>query len=80
MILYSKITIEPFITKGKSYDAELTPTIYDPETFIGYKDYIIKCDDGKSRKVNTSVKGGLQIDYFYDLQQMREDKLNQILL
>ena len=80
MILYSKITIEPFITKGKSYDAELTPTIYDPETFIGYKDYIIKCDDGKSRKVNTFVKEGLQIDYFDDLQQMREDKLNQILL
>ena len=62
------------------YEAELTPTMYDPNTLFSYLEafcqpappaYIIKCIDGKFRKV-----GG---DHFLTEEEWRERQLNQIL-
>jgi hypothetical protein len=54
------------------YEGELTPTIYDPQTLQpSPPSYIIKCSDGKLRKV-----GG---EYFLTQEDWRERQLNQIL-
>ena len=54
------------------YEGELTPTIYNPQTLQPAPPaYIVKCSDGKFRKV-----GG---EYFITQEQWRERQLNQIL-
>jgi hypothetical protein len=54
------------------YEGELTPTIYNPQTLQpAPPSYIVKCSDGKFRKV-----GG---EYFLTKEEWREKQLNQIL-
>jgi hypothetical protein len=61
-----------WLTPGKIYDGELTPVIYDPQTLQPVPpSYVVICDDGKMRKVDSS--------FFITLEQLREEKLNQLL-
>lgn len=61
-----------YLTKGKLYQGELTPTMYDPQTFQPAEpSYIVKCDDDKFRK--------FEAKHFITLEEWREMKLNQIL-
>ena len=54
------------------YEGELTPTIYNTQTLQpAPPSYIVKCSDGKFRKV-----GG---EYFLTKEEWREKQLNQIL-
>ena len=56
---------------GKMYECELTPTIYDPNTYKPVKpSYIVTCEDGKFRKYNT--------DYFKNITELRDEKLKQL--
>lgn len=60
------------LKKGKIYDGELTPTMYDPNTFQPAKPhYIIKCDDGKFRK--------FMAEHFITLEEWREKQLEKLL-
>ena len=53
------------------YEGELTPTIYDPQTLQPAPPaYIVKCSDGKFRKV-----GG---EYFLTQEQWRERQLIEL--
>ena len=61
-----------YLEIGKIYDGELTPTMYDPNTFQPAKPhYIIKCDDGKFRK--------FMAEHFITLEEWREKQLDKIL-
>ena len=54
------------------YEGELTPTMYDPQTFQpAPAHYIVKCSDGKFRKAGA--------EYFLTEQEWRERQLNKIL-
>jgi hypothetical protein len=54
------------------YEGELTPTIYNPQTLQpAPPSYIVKCSDGKFRKVDG--------EYFLTEEEWRERQLNQIL-
>jgi len=54
------------------YEGELTPTIYNPQTLQPAPPaYIIKCSDGKFRKVDAG--------HFLTQEEWRERQLNQIL-
>ena len=73
--LYSLLTV------GKIYECELCPgpDIYDHlySIFLAEKfqpsppTYLVKCDDGKFRKIN--------VVHFITLEELREQKLNKIL-
>lgn len=78
--------IEPdtYLSKGKVYEGDLTPTMYDPNllplqssinemsTFQPVdRSHIIKCDNGKYRKFMT--------EHFLTLEEWREKQLNKIL-
>lgn len=68
-LIQHKILIE-----GKIYDVESTPTIYDPDTFeisLNSFSFIVKCDDGLSRKLPKLM--------FITLEDIREEKLNSLL-
>lgn len=76
--LYLKDTISPvdemayYVTPGKFYEGNLTPKIYDPVTHEPVApSYIIKCDDGKFRKVDTK--------HFMTLEEFREQQINKVL-
>ena len=73
---------EHFITKGNIYVVEETPWIYEPVEFNRYKDMIIICDDGKSRKIqgkdNIYEHKELKYTHFKDVRELREEKLNQL--
>ena len=57
---------------NNSYEGELTPTIYNPQTLQpAPPSYIVKCNDGKFRKVDG--------EYFLTEEEWRERQLNQIL-
>ncbi|HOB26374.1 MAG TPA: hypothetical protein PKG93_04440 [Bacilli bacterium] len=59
------------LTIGSIYDCELCPTIYDPHTLQPVPpSYIVKCNDGKYRKVDSS--------FFLTLEEMRNEKLNNL--
>lgn len=58
------------ITPGKIYDAKLTPVIYDAMTFQPSRAYIIRCDDGKSRK--------MEIDLFMTVDEWRDKQLEDL--
>jgi len=62
--------IEDLLIKGKIYECEPTPKIYDPITFDAVLSYIVRCEDGKLRKYDAI--------HFIDLQDAREQKLNQL--
>ena len=54
------------------YEGELTPTMYDPQTFQpSSAHYIVKCSDGKFRKAGA--------EYFLTEQEWRERQLNKLL-
>jgi hypothetical protein len=54
------------------YEGELTPTMYDPQTLQEASPaYIVRCNDGKFRKVDG--------EYFLTEEDWRERQLNQIL-
>ena len=62
---------EYILIYGNIYECELTPTIYDPNTYKPAKpSYIVTCEDGKFRKYNT--------DYFKNITELRETKLNEL--
>jgi hypothetical protein len=72
MKLVAKYTLDIYLVKGKIYDGELTPTMYDPNTFQPAKPhYIIKCDDGKFRK--------FMAEHFITLEEWREKQLEKLL-
>ena len=54
------------------YEGELTPNMYDPQTLKEAPPaYIVRCNDGKFRKVDG--------EYFLTEEDWRERQLNQIL-
>lgn len=60
------------LTVGKLYEGDLTPDMYDPQTLQPASPaYVVKCNDGKWRKV-----GG---EYFITLEEWREQQLNKLL-
>ena len=60
------------LTLGETYDGDLTPTMYDPQTLQpSTPSYVVKCNDDKWRKV-----GG---EYFITLEDWREQQLNKIV-
>jgi hypothetical protein len=70
------IILDAYLNIGNIYEGELCPVIYDP-----YKSspgnlqpvppsYIIKCNDGKLRKVDAS--------FFLTSEEMRNEKLNEL--
>jgi hypothetical protein len=70
------IILDAYLNIGNVYEGELCPVIYDP-----YKSspgnlqpvppsYVIKCDDGKWRKVDAS--------FFITFEEMRNEKLNDL--
>ena len=60
------------LTKGKIYDGDFTPTVYDPQTLQPSKpSYIIKCDDGKYRKFMT--------EHFLTLEEWRNQQIDKLL-
>jgi len=72
MKLVARYTLDIYLEKGKIYEGDLTPTIYDPQTLKPSEpSYIIKCDDGKYRKFMT--------EHFLTLEEWREQQLDKIL-
>ena len=71
-----------FITKGNIYEVEETPWIYEPVEFNRYKDMIIKCDDGKTRRFqgqdNVYDHKEVKHIHFKDVRELREEKLTQL--
>ena len=73
------------LTIGKVYDIETTPIMYDKNTFQPQIGHIIKCDDGKFRKIGSSpLETGSGLSYphlercFISIQDMRDSKLESI--
>ena len=65
------IILDDYLNIGNIYEGELCPTIYDPHTLKPASPaYVIKCNDGKWRKVDSS--------FFKTFEEMREDKLNEL--
>jgi len=61
-----------WVTPGKIYDGDLVPTIIDRITMEPVPpSYIIRCDDGKSRKMDAS--------FFITVEELREKKLKELL-
>jgi hypothetical protein len=59
------------LTLGETYEGELTPTIYDPQTLQpASPSYVVKCNDDNFRKVDAK--------YFITLEELREKKLNEL--
>lgn len=59
------------LTPGRWYMGSLTPTMYDPNTLQPAEpSYIVTCDDGKARKVDSK--------YFITLEEWRENQFNKI--
>lgn len=79
MRLMALKTLEPYyITAGHIYDVEEGPTVVDTVTFESVKTNIIMaCDDGYSRKLNDRSVG-LNLNNFIDIQEVRQNKLNQL--
>ena len=87
MRLMALKTLEPYyITAGHIYDVEEGPITYDAMTFEPVKTNIIMaCDDGYSRKLNirfsrnaSDENVGLNLNNFIDIQEVRQNKLNQL--
>lgn len=81
MRMISKITSEKLhLTKGKTYDFEKTPKMYDPVTFKEVIDYLTRNDVGNYIKVNVEYNpkwpNALYLDHFTTLAELRDKKLN----
>ena len=60
------------LTIGECYEADLVPTITDPQTLQpAPPSYIVKCNDNKWRKINA--------EYFYTQEEWREQQINKII-
>ncbi len=60
------------LTPGKWYQGDLTPTMYDINTYNPVEPhYVVVCDDGKLRKVEAK--------WFITLEDWRENKINKVL-
>jgi len=65
------IILDDYLKIGNIYDGELCPTTYDPYTLKPASPaYVIKCDDGKRRKVDAS--------FFITFEEIRNEKLNEL--
>jgi hypothetical protein len=63
---------DKFFTVGNTYEGDLTPTTYDPQTLQpATPSYVVKCDIDKWIKVDTH--------YFITLDEWRERQINKIL-
>lgn len=63
--------VDHILKVGSMYECELTPTIYDPNTFEPTKpSYVVACEDGKFRKYYT--------EYFRDIVEVRAEKLKEL--
>ena len=63
--------VDHILIKGKMYECEFTPTMYDPNTFQPAKPYyIVRCEDGKFRKYD--------VEHFRDIVEVRVDKLKEL--
>jgi len=63
--------VNHILIMGKMYECEITPTIYDPNTYNPAKpSYVVTCEDGKFRKYDA--------DHFITLTELRETKLNEL--
>lgn len=83
MRMISKITSEKLhLTKGKTYDFEKTPKMYDPVTFKEVIDYLTRNDVGNYIKVNVEYNpkwpNALYLDHFTTLAELRDKKLNDL--
>ena len=83
MRMISKITSEKFhLTKGKTYEFEKTPKMYDPVTFKEVIDYLTRNDVGNYIKVNVGYNpkwpDALYLDHFTTLAELRDKKLNDL--
>jgi hypothetical protein len=68
---YDYLSIFHIRNIGNIYEGELCPTTYDPYTLKPASPaYVIKCDDGKLRKVDAS--------FFITFEEMRNEKLNEL--
>lgn len=69
LLLISDVHKDFPLTKGKVYEGEFIPKLYDPETLREVSEsYIIKCDDNKFRKVEANC-----------FIPLRESNLNKLL-
>lgn len=72
LVIPMGLTPDTYLSKGKVYEGDFTPTMYDPNTFQPVDpSYIIKCDDGKFRKFGAK--------HFMTLEEWRETQLDRIL-
>ena len=63
--------VDHILIKGKMYECELAPKIYDPMTFeLTKPSYVVTCEDGKSRKYYA--------EYFIDIVELRDEKLKEL--
>lgn len=59
------------VTENKLYDVEIA-TQYDCITYEPFESFIVRCDDGKMRKMDP--------DWFIKLHELRDRKLNELKL
>ena len=72
LVIPMGLTPDTYLTKGKVYEGDLTPTMYDPKTLQPTDpSYIVKCDDGKLRK--------FEAKHFITLEEWRQTQLDKIL-
>lgn len=63
--------VDHILIKGNMYECELTPTMYDPNTYQPTGPfYIVRCEDGKFRKYAA--------EHFRDIVEIREEKLKEL--
>jgi hypothetical protein len=63
--------IEHILIRGNMYECELTPTMYDPNTYQPVEPYyIVRCEDDKFRKYYA--------EYFIDIVELRDEKLKEL--
>ena len=63
--------VDHILIKGKMYECEFTPTMYDPNTYQPAKPYyIVRCEDGKFRKYDA--------EHFRDIEEVRAEKLKEL--
>jgi hypothetical protein len=65
------IILDAYLNIGNIYEGQLCPTTYDPNTLQpGPPAYILKCNDGKWRKVDAN--------FLITFEEMRNEKLNDL--
>jgi len=83
MRMISKVTMEKLnLTKGKTYDFEKTPKMFDPDTFNEVIGYLVRNDSGILIKVfekyNPKWPTVPCLDHFTTLAELRDKKLNDL--